>query len=1057
MKVKETAKKLRGINIRYILFFLSMFFVLLGFIVFKIENKFSTADNIITISLVLWILIFIMTKFKYKLQNTYTLAQKTEKIKIKKLIFYFLLPVFCFSQILFSPGVIGLRHDWTIPYFKEQLNSFGFEELHSWMEKSLGTPISYNSQFLLKIAVGILGLLGLSPEVISKLFLIAPMIISGFSAYFLSKSLKMKDENAFLTGLFYMLTPLMFIKIVSGHILYLVSYALAPLCLKYFIEKKPLKSGLVFALCGVQIQFFPMLFTMLLIYSFFSEDWKKHLKILIIVCIIAGLIHLPWIYAVFSNLEKSMQNASSMATEDWIRFLSPNLTEIITLLGFGYFESVLLQGTIPLMVWGMVSFAVIALVFFSILLQPKNKIIQYFTLIALISLFLCKGINPPFGEIFKILLYNFPLTAMFREVFNLMFMLTISYSILFGFALQSISDKIKKSYLFPFAIILILIYSWPFFTTNAGGNIQTVKIPEAYHELYKELQNENGEFRIYWTPGVFPITYRELKYPGVDTLIAYSPKPSLDGYILYSYGDHYTTFIDNLMHNQGTQYLGDILSKSSVKYIIWRNDFYSKLPKFLYDKTNGKKFPEFENNYNNEKIKEIIERQYDLKFISDINETINCAKIFENLNFQEKIRLSSPAIASSDLTSFITAKYANITTDLIFAKQADKKVFDLINEVIIPENDYNSLIEPLLKKENVIEPGNLALTYSDASKGWTNLNLWWWYNWKQASTINAGIITLNESVFNLNLNIPENDSYIVLTKTYNSPKGSTINLAMDSFEFDEIKTKSINEEGYSWHNSTIFLTKGRHIFSLNSTQGENVVDNIIIVTENDYKNALNELNKILQNKKIYLTYEMEKSFETGFQDENASLGSAAQLRENAETSKKVWIPKTGIYKIRARVKGDGYFNNISVNSTNYIWIELNPEYLEQSWNVFKINATGISSDILLFESNEDVKTEINNITFNKINPAEYTFSTNISSNSFLIFSERFDDSWKMKDFEHFTVNSFANAFYLNKTGNLNFVIKTTNEGIYSYLLIFSLFSIMAFIFLGIKYENQTTW
>lgn len=80
---------------------------------------------------------------------------------------------------------------------------------------------------------------------------------------------------------------------------------------------------------------------------------------------------------------------------------------------------------------------------------------------------------------------------------------------------------------------------------------------------------------------------------------------------------------------------------------------------------------------------------------------------------------------------------------------------------------------------------------------------------------------------------------------------------------------------------------------------------------------------------------------------------------------------------------------------------------------------------------DDDKVSLPAVSFNRINPTEYQLSVKDAKVPFiLIFSELFDPGWeilsrqdKRETFEHFPVNSFANGWFVDRTGNLDFSIK----------------------------------
>jgi hypothetical protein len=96
------------------------------------------------------------------------------------------------------------------------------------------------------------------------------------------------------------------------------------------------------------------------------------------------------------------------------------------------------------------------------------------------------------------------------------------------------------------------------------------------------------------------------------------------------------------------------------------------------------------------------------------------------------------------------------------------------------------------------------------------------------------------------------------------------------------------------------------------------------------------------------------------------------------------------------------------------------------------------------------------ITFEKLNPTEYNLEVVAEKPFFLIFSESFHPGWRAyvegKNIKnHFTANSFANGWYVEKTGTYQIELRFQLQKYFKVTLLISAgFSIICFIFLFIK-------
>jgi hypothetical protein len=76
------------------------------------------------------------------------------------------------------------------------------------------------------------------------------------------------------------------------------------------------------------------------------------------------------------------------------------------------------------------------------------------------------------------------------------------------------------------------------------------------------------------------------------------------------------------------------------------------------------------------------------------------------------------------------------------------------------------------------------------------------------------------------------------------------------------------------------------------------------------------------------------------------------------------------------------------------------------------------------------QTNVTSITYEEINPTQYTVHVNASKPFYLVFSETYDDDWvasisgqQIPNQYHFTANGYANGWYINKTGTYTITLE----------------------------------
>ena len=248
-----------------------------------------------------------------------------------------------------------------------------------------------------------------------------------------------------------------------------------------------------------------------------------------------------------------------------------------------------------------------------------NKFSIYFALIAVLGLFLSKGVADPFGGLFEYIFMNFTPFQVYRNPFEkLTFIATLGYSILFGLGLSSLIEWIKKNVrniiagvelpkLSISATVLICflvsgIYVWPMWTGTlfmSGQYPQNnpevgyyVKVPAYYEELNEWLKHQDRkDYGLLILPLTgLGITYDwEYGYSGTVPGIELFDKPSIPGYVQETipHLSNLTHAIDNALLK--TDEFWKILALTNIKYVIvsWDRNYTARpgtLPPSLISK-----------------------------------------------------------------------------------------------------------------------------------------------------------------------------------------------------------------------------------------------------------------------------------------------------------------------------------------------------------------------------------------------------------------------------------------------------------------------------------------
>ena len=138
------------------------------------------------------------------------------------------------QAIIMSPGTIGFFHDWFIGQYPEMNHYWASNGLYVW-DSQLGNKV-YGTDWIFRLSIIPLSFLG--GEILSKGLIILIVTMSGFGVFCLGRQLKLGPYAAFAAGAFYVFSPVIYTRMVAGHLYYLIAYFLSPLILWSFLKGK---------------------------------------------------------------------------------------------------------------------------------------------------------------------------------------------------------------------------------------------------------------------------------------------------------------------------------------------------------------------------------------------------------------------------------------------------------------------------------------------------------------------------------------------------------------------------------------------------------------------------------------------------------------------------------------------------------------------------------------------------------------------------------------------------------------------------------------------------
>lgn len=455
-------------------------------------------------------------------------------------------------------------------WYKETLDSF-LSFPYVWRElltNGLGESVlSSIWNWPVLVLYGLFSRLGYSFEVLTLLLGIVPALILAFiSIQYLLSYLKI-EGFAKIIGSFFYLTNTYFILLIDGGQLNIaIAYSLLPLAFVLFRKAiEDMKNynlwrfvTIILVISFLDIRLLFLLSLLILINLFFEIIFEKgqtfrvlinYLKIGSIASLFLSAIHAYWF---IPALLGSTYLPSSYGRVEQLEALSfSQLSNSLFFMHPNWFQNVFGRA-FPI----KAEFVIIPiLVFLAPLLHRRNRWVGFWLLVALLTGFLSKGSNPPFGEAYILLLKEIPGFVAFRDPSKFYMLLALSFSVLIAFSVQAISIKNQL------IILIIFIYLVrPVYLGQMTGIFSSPVYKEDYGTLTKVLKEDPEFSRILWLPVRAPLGYSSPNHPSIEAIYMSEKRPFASGTV--------GTYESLNFLREGT-FMGEILDISGIGYIAY--------------------------------------------------------------------------------------------------------------------------------------------------------------------------------------------------------------------------------------------------------------------------------------------------------------------------------------------------------------------------------------------------------------------------------------------------------------------------------------------------------
>jgi len=729
--------------------------------------------------------------------------------------------------------------------------------------------------------------------------------------------------------------------------------------------------------------------------------------------------------------------------------------------------------------------------FSALIFKPRNKEVISLSTLALLMVFLAKGPNEPFGNIYLWLYFFFEKwlggLSFIKFIQQGMPLLYLSYSLLCAITVTELSDRIslskfsrlnfaqrktedvfmshtkrqvkKKMIVISITSLLILSISFtnfPIFTGDLRRSLLPIKIPSAYHEMNAFLMAQEGDFRVCWFPPSRNVFWNPSKkaldpwsIKGTKRLPLWlSSRPASAGAGILALGKEpewkmFEYYIyDLLLDSDKTRSIGKLFGSENVKYVIYHNDIF-----------------EYEDYY---AVLESLKKQSDL----EIAFKRDYLYVFFNKHSSSYVYASDKAvlvIGSLDLISPLCALdgYTPYDYPLIFIEQylptkAELETYLKFSDAILfyGEKDFEDLFLSTICKKYLYSP-------ADYQPSTWKVDFFYSSSWiKRYFLRDKGLkydFDLHmkfvfSSLKNQTLIFPikaTEGTYEIWARVLKAPRSGNITFTIDDLWHSEVSTKSYKRlKGFKWIKVLeTFLEEGEHTLAITNNFGTNAINVIAVVPKAELEQHRDDLLNLIKNLRLRILYLKEPFIMDRWPAPGMCISKVSSF----------YVPEKQDYIIAIRTNVTRAPNTLYIiiddirytfrlnegKNCNYI----GPISLKKGNHkiIVQSKKAGIQFDPIFIYSTslKDGKSETIHdifqskpapyvINYKKINPAMIRVNVNATKQFILSCAESLDPLWIAysddgKSFPKATVNSLLNGFLIDKIGVYTITIEFVPE------------------------------
>lgn len=797
-----------------------------------------------------------------------------------------------FRDVFFAYDYIGHTWDWGFPLYpshiKKYAESLMFYIWNDTIDLGISSHVS-KSLFLFGFFNYVLHFLG--GIILQRIILFLIFFLSVSTFYLLARFLSFNRYASIITSIFYAFSPLVYSRIIAGHLVYLIAYSILPLfvliLVKYFLnvtynnKKGHIYFGMIMVILSWHISF-PILASIMVLLAIvlnflLGNDIKIITKKFSYAAIVAILLNAFWIVSFVipllsggemprgggfaANLGKISYDTEMAMRYNYLKSASQPISNIIRGMADNglHTEFVFPINDFISRVGFASSFFIPIMVFSTFLtVKRKDRNFWFFMILAIFGITLSSGVKNPFGYIIYEYVFKHIslLYSAFSNPMRFMPLVYISYAVLIGYFIESIfikqddRDKMKSTGVLQMhkivTLFIVALVSYPFWS---GGITKPLDLmfdqplsliavkPKTEEKRFYEFLEKQKNIRVSYLPAVYNSFVGETAL-NFEWSTAFSPVPEFmsDSNIKEPLSKYIQTLMVYDNQDIPVKHLGKLFGLVGSKYIVFPEYKDGIIP---YTRFEGRIYIEKD-------LKRSLMNQKDIVKDNSVGE-LDEISIYKNQNVLPLIYGAANTKVFTgnleDLRRYFETSENNSSEAYFFLSQIPehkrKYFMQNISNADTEIVDTNGLLQFLLTPENYLDTLSTNAVVNPQS-GWFPLANNWSKDVNYTALLNKEFGIYSSSSFDklpklsieYKIKGSEDGRYVFYGLFYFHPRGGNIYLEIDSNDKFTVDTQD-SRIGYRYIElGRIAWGKGIHkIDILGETDVENVIIALVVIPE----------------------------------------------------------------------------------------------------------------------------------------------------------------------------------------------------------------------------------